>query len=61
MRRFHTDFRYTDRETKARYVWLKYQRILTGRILDVGADECYLRDYLDERAEYLGIGPGRAP
>ena len=36
-----TDYHYTDCETKAKYVWLKYQPILRGRkILDVGADEC---------------------
>ena len=35
---YQTDYHHTDRETKARYVWLKYQPILKGRILDVGAD-----------------------
>jgi hypothetical protein len=58
MTSFHTDYCYTDRETKARYVWLKYQAILTGRILDVGADECYLKQYLPEGVEYWGIGLG---
>ncbi len=59
MQQFHTDYIYTDRETKARYVWLKYQSILRGRkILDVGADECYLKQHLDENAQYLGIGLG---
>jgi len=57
--RFHTDFKYTNRATKARYVWLKYQQILHGqKILDVGADECYLKQYLDEAAVYAGIGLG---
>jgi hypothetical protein len=59
--RFTTDYQYTGRDTKARYVWLKYQPILTGRILDVGADECYLRDYLPEGVEYWGIGLGGNP
>jgi hypothetical protein len=55
--RFHTDYRYTDRKTKAKYVWLKYQSILHGRkILDVGADECHLKQCLDEMASYWGIG-----
>jgi len=58
---FHTDYKYTDRETKARYVWFKYQPILTGRILDVGADECYLKQYLGEDAQYWGIGLGGHP
>lgn len=40
---FHTGYHYTDRESKAKYVWLKYQPILKGHILDVGADECYRR------------------
>jgi hypothetical protein len=39
MLRFHRDYRYTDRETKAKYVWLKYQPILKGRILNVGANQ----------------------
>lgn len=58
---FYTDYSYSDRETRARYVWLKYQPILTGRILDVGADECYLRQFLGEDTEYWGIGLGGNP
>jgi SAM-dependent methyltransferase len=59
---FQTDFRYTNRETKARYVWLKYQSILRSQeILDVGADECYLKQHLDEKASYWGIGLGGHP
>jgi len=53
---FQTNYHYTDRETKARYVWFKYKSILRGRILDVGADACYLKQYLDENTEYWGIG-----
>lgn len=59
--KFKTDYVYVDRETKARYVWLKYREILKGRILDVGADECHLRSYLDEGTYYLGIGLGGSP
>lgn len=55
---FDTDYRYTDRYTKAKYVWLKYQPILKGRILDVGADACYLREHLSPGTEYHGIGLG---
>lgn len=58
---FHTDYRYTDRQTKAKYVYLKYQPILKGRVLDVGADECYLKQYLPEDVEYWGIGLGGHP
>jgi len=57
MQHFRTDYVYVDRETKAQYVWLKYQPILRGNgILDVGADECYLKQYLDDEASYWGIG-----
>jgi hypothetical protein len=58
---FRTDYRYTDRETKARYVCLKYQAILQGHILDVGADECYLKQWLPAGATYWGIGLGGHP
>lgn len=55
-RRFSTGFWYSDRQTKACYVWQKYQSVLNGRILDVGADECFLRDHLPPDAGYVGIG-----
>jgi hypothetical protein len=58
---FSTDFRYHDRNTKSQYVWLKYQRILKGSILDVGADECQLKDYLPEGVAYWGIDLGGSP
>ena len=54
--KFHTNFVYTNRQTKARYIYLKYQPILIENILDVGADQCYLKEYLDDNAEYVGIG-----
>ncbi len=58
---FVTSFRYSDRVSKARYVWLKYRPILKGRILDVGADECHLKQHLPEDTEYCGIGLGGSP
>lgn len=59
---FRTEYRYVDRETKSRYVWLKYQEILRARrILDVGADNCYLKAHIDPAATYWGIGLGGAP
>ncbi len=58
---FKTDKNYTDRKTKAAYVFDKYQTILTGDILDVGADNCYLRDFLDSDVKYTGIGIGGNP
>ena len=58
---FHTDYYYTDRETKAKYIWLKYQPILYGSILDVGADRCYLKQYVASNGDYMGIGLGGHP
>jgi hypothetical protein len=59
---FHTEFRYTDRETKADYIWRKYRPILEGRkILDVGADERQLKRHLSEGTDYWGIGRGGQP
>ena len=55
---FHTDFIYTDRETKARYVYLKFGHVLRGSILDVGADKCHLKHYLGKDVSYMGIGFG---
>ena len=54
--KFHTNFVYTDRQTKAYYVYLKYQPILVGNILDVGADQCYLKEHLGNKVNYIGIG-----
>jgi len=58
---FRTDLKYSHRKTKARYVWLKYESLLGGEILDVGADRCYLREYLSAGARYTGIGLGGQP
>ncbi|MFX0197074.1 MAG: class I SAM-dependent methyltransferase [Candidatus Hodarchaeota archaeon] len=59
-KKFYTDFQYTCREDKPRYVWEKYRAILKGKILDVGADECGLRWFLPEGTDYMGIGLGGA-
>jgi SAM-dependent methyltransferase len=61
MNAFCTDFRYTDRITKARYVALKYQPILTGALLDVGADECHIKSHLAPDVRYHGIDLGGSP
>ena len=58
MMQFHTDFKYTSRKDKPEYVWRKYRQILEGKILDVGADECGLRNLLPTGTEYTGIGLG---
>lgn len=52
---FQTDYVYKDRETKIRFVYKKYKPILKGKVLDVGADQCYLRELLGRNAKYVGI------
>ena len=58
--RFETKYSYGDRKTKARYVFLKYGSILAGKVLDVGADKCYLKEHLGQEVSYTGIGLGDA-
>lgn len=59
---FQTDFCYNDRASKAKFVWLKYHSILQGqKILDIGADECQLKKFIDDRTSYWGIGLGGNP
>lgn len=58
---FTTTKTYTDRQSKAVYVHDKYKSILTGRVLDVGADNCYLKSLLGDAADYTGIGIGGNP
>ena len=59
---FRSDLDYGNREQRAQYTWLKYQSILRGRsILDVGADRCFLKQWLDPDARYWGIGVGGEP
>ncbi len=60
--KFHTDYVYTSREDKAKYVWLKYKSVLSSaEILDVGADECHLKKYINADTSYWGIGLGGNP
>jgi len=59
---YSTTFVYTDRPSKAEYLWRKYESILRGAsILDVGADECHLKKFLDPVASYWGVGLGGSP
>lgn len=46
---------YTDRESKQKYTFDKYEQILKGKILDVGADQQHLKKYLPAEVEYTGI------
>lgn len=54
--RFKTNFKYYNRKSKAYYIWEKYFKILNGNILDIGADQCYLKEHLGNKANYIGIG-----
>jgi hypothetical protein len=59
---FDIKMNYTDRESKATYVFEKYKPILeNAKILDIGADECHLREYLPDPQNYFGIGLGGHP
>lgn len=58
---FNIDYQYTDRESKLKWVAEKYKDILKGKILDVGADQMYLKNYLSEGTEYVGVGLGDHP
>lgn len=55
------NFKYTDRESKLKFVAEKYQNILKGRVLDIGADQMYLKKYLAPDVEYVGTGLGDHP
>jgi hypothetical protein len=53
---FPTAFTYHGRKEKALYVWRKYQSILKGSVLDVGADQGYLRSHLPPETHYATVG-----
>jgi hypothetical protein len=55
---FSKNIAYSSRRTKAKFVYEKYKDILNGNILDVGADEMYLKEYLPSETDYTGIGLG---
>lgn len=53
---------YINREDKHRFVSEKYMEFLEGKILDVGADQLYLKKYLPKTVtEYLATGLGDHP
>lgn len=58
---FSINHLYTDRQSKAAYVWEKYQSILTESVLDVGADERFLKSHLSQPKKYMGVGIGGNP
>lgn len=53
---FETDLTYTSRVDKPKYVADKYGPVLTGSVLDVGADKGLLGAELDSDVDYWGIG-----
>ena len=55
---FGTDLTYTSREDKPLYVEDKYSPVLSGSVLDVGADKGLLGAELDSDVDYWGIGLG---
>jgi hypothetical protein len=56
---YSTTFAYTNRASKAEYVWRKYSPLLSRRVLDVGADQCHLRPFVREAGgHYEGVGFG---
>lgn len=59
--RFSTGLFYTGRQSKLAYVFDKYGEILKDSILDVGSDECHLRELLDPGIRYVGVGLGGSP
>lgn len=59
--KFLTDFKYSDRKTKAEYVKNKYDSLLNETILDVGSDECHLKNLVGNNSSYFGIGLGGNP
>lgn len=57
--KFNSTVKYTNRETKPAYVYDKYLPLLTGSVLDVGADGKYLKPYVEKGGgRYYGIGFG---
>jgi hypothetical protein len=58
---FFCDYKYKDRESKSQFVYEKYKSILINSVLDIGADQCYLRKYLPVEVKYTGIGLGDSP
>ena len=52
---YSTPYRYTDRATKAVYIWKKYSEALRGSVLDVGCDAAPLRHLVSRQDEYVGV------
>jgi len=55
---FKKILKYKNRKEKIEVFYNRYKDILVNSILDVGADECYLLNYLPKNIKYKGIGLG---
>lgn len=55
---FEKDLKYKNRKEKLEVFYNRYKDILVDSVLDVGADECHLLNYLPENVKYKGIGLG---
>ena len=55
---FEKDLKYKNRKEKLEVFYNRYKDILVDSVLDVGADECLLLDYLPKEVKYKGIGLG---
>lgn len=55
---FSTKLSYDSRESRQRYIADKYAPLFEKNVLDVGADEGYIANYLPKSATYQGIGLG---
>lgn len=53
--KYQTDFKYTERKSKATYIAKKYRAILQGSVLDVGCDQAPLRALVADPSRYLGV------
>lgn len=53
--RYHTEYRFTDRAGRCRYVAEKYAPLLGGSVLDVGCDQRSLRAHLPRPDLYTGV------
>lgn len=56
--KYNSTLRFTCREDRMAYVYDKYSPLLQHSVLDVGADNCLLANYLPTGCEYKGIGLG---
>ena len=57
--KFSSDLIYTSRKTKADYIFDKYRDILVESVIDVGADQMYLKEkILRNGTNYVGVGRG---